>query len=115
MDKKLGCHIYDWVTQDFDPSVLLADSLISLAYIFIEQATILEKPMELGTKVGFWTTACKELGNANNHVNLEVHPSLVKPWNDCSPKTPSVQPVRDPEAEDPGKLCPDICPKENVR
>lgn len=62
---------------DFDPCVLLADPLISLAYIFTEQAAVLEKPMELGTKVGFWTTACKELRNANNHVNLEVHPSPV--------------------------------------
>ena len=99
------------------PCVLLADSfsLVSLAYMFIEQAAILEKPMELGTKVGFWTTVCKGLGNVNNHVSLEVHPSLVKPWDDCSPKTPSVQPVRDPEAEDPGKLCSYIWPKENVR
>lgn len=81
----------------------------------MKQAAMLETPTEPGTESGLWATACKELEDANNHMNLEVQPSPVKPWDAYRPLTPCIQPVRDPETEDPGKLCPDSWPTETAR
>lgn len=91
-------------------SIFLADSLSifpSWLILSTKQAAKLEKPVKQGTGDGLWATACKELGDANNHMNLKMYLFSVKLWDDYDLVAPCLQLARDAKAEDPCKLCSD--------
>lgn len=77
----MRCHIYVYVTKDFD-FILLADFLFpSWLISAMKQAAMLEKPNGAGTVGGL----CREFGHAHNHMSLEVHTSPAKPSDDYRP------------------------------
>lgn len=81
----MRCHIYVYVTKDFD-FILLADFLFpSWLMCAMKQAAMLEKPNGAGTGSGLWALVCREFGHAHNHLSLEVHPSPAKPSDDYRP------------------------------
>lgn len=69
----MECHIYDKITKDFDLYLISRLSLFpSWLVSSTKQPAKLEKPMKQETGAGLWATACKELGDANNHMSLKV-------------------------------------------
>ena len=89
--------------------------LLSL-YPLMEQAAMLARPMGQETRDSLWLTAHEKLNSADNHTSelgSRFFTSWATRWLHLQP-TSWLQPVRDPESEDPGfqtymKLCDNKC------